>query len=403
MTDSDGKQRGRTPQEQANLDKERERSLREAEQRERDVLAAMARQGRAEPPLRAPGPTQAEPWDPFSYHDRPSIAEPLPRIPGSERWVLVAREPTKPIPRPPPGAMTIEEGCAALGVPADMVAVRALATFTTESPDLYCPTMVARLTWFRAEYIQRIVADPTVLAACRRHIIDVRDGNVDERLFEPPPIPPPPPEPQQKNLKPLDPVIGTDAVPPPPPLTQAIVEVPNGASESAATSQPAEPPPHAESPAEQTAMLGEPPSAIPNPALDYLRRALVVPFDGPGAGEPLPVIVARACRPLRPGDDKGNAKIESALEMLLAIGMKPAGRPPAYLFIATNHPGLQRALEGTPFHGQNGRRWRFAEMLGRVEGVRRNEQQWFAGESCKGLLVPLMLLPAPPASSEEEQ
>jgi hypothetical protein len=154
-------------------------------------------------------------------------------------------------------------------------------------------------------------------------------------------------------------------------------------------------------PQETTPAPEPPPERHIDPALHHLR-SLLLPFDRPGADEPLPVIVARACRPLRPGDDNANGKIESALAMLLAIGMKPTGKAPSHLFIVSNHAGFQRALEGTPFHGQIGRHWLFAEMLGRVEGVRRNVQQWFAGAPRKGLLVPLALLAAPPAPMEVE-
>ena len=71
--------------------------------------------------------------------------------------------------------------------------------------------------------------------------------------------------------------------------------------------------------------------------------------------------------------------------MLLATGMKPTRKPPpAHLFIVTNHPDLQRALEGTPFHGQIGRRWLFAEMLGRVEGVSAMRSNGLQATRAKG-------------------
>lgn len=174
---------------------------RDAEERKQGRLEFIARMRAAEPPMVAPGPREQPPYNPLSYFERSVEPEPLSDIPGLVRtpgggyeapgWTR-ARPPPRPIKRPRPDLVRIDE---AYGLFDEMP--QALIDFGVSQGILQTVTIDdgdgERTCWFALEFVQSLLADPAMMKACARHLIDVRDNDMPRRPFrltKPTPTPP---------------------------------------------------------------------------------------------------------------------------------------------------------------------------------------------------------------------
>jgi hypothetical protein len=269
---------------------------RDAEEREQGRREFMARARAAEPPMVAPGPREAPPYNPFSYLDRSERPPLSPAIPGlvysanggvahAPGWAI-ARPPARQIGRPRPGMLRLDEVYAILKI--DEVLINYAV-----GRGVFPTFMIDDTCWCDEEYIRRLAANPDAVKAFRRYLIDFHDDRVAARPFEvmatrpeaAAPAPPQAPMPGILQVKLMKPTPAPANVPPPAvnglprrqdPRPQHEQprhgDVPGELPRETMPRTPAPPPP----------IVSEPEPATSHEALAYLFRA---PFDVPNNSE----------------------------------------------------------------------------------------------------------------------